>query len=388
MDPEFNDDVDVIETDTPDTSDTPDTDNQDDNFSDMQDRMSGEIEPWFSDSVGRVVDGNGNPLKDDSGNEFTSLEDYQNSITEKPEKNEEPEKVSFQQAIEPSKFQELANVGKDFKYSDELLPKITQSDTRNNQVPPKAELEPLTQVKAMRKTWNTIAVDPIKTIAQGMVQELVRQGADQTISESIVNNVITPILSKQSEMVDNLYRDEYEKAIEKQFTTKHSDIENQNSIRELKASSDSNTDLLSKKYFGDGGKNSFFSIINGYTDKDKFVRGQASHVMDYFENILNKGKVYKSQDEVNKSMANTYTELTSDPTKAGIFFDLIYHYWLGKNAQPAQKLSFQKGKEAEKNNNTRIKKTVRQRPASIQNGQPDMFEGMPKVIKAALMHNM
>lgn len=387
----LNDEVEIVDDQGNDSA--VNSDNQNDNFSDMQDRMSGDIEPWYSESVGKVVDQNGIELTDEKGNTFNSMEKYLESTkeTEKSEKTttESTDKKEFHSfitdEITPEKFKALSEVGKDFKYSDELLPRI-QTPVKG-ELPKPAEMKPTVRVKAMYKNWNSISVDPLVGISQNMINTLVKNGADHSVALNLVNSVIGPVLEKQKSTIENLYREEYEKAFEKEYEDKYNTAKSTGESKALQGASDENVMNLSKKYFGDYGKDALFSIINGYKSDKDFIRGPASHIMDLFTNIMNGDKQFSSQDDVNNAMKETFTKLTADSNKAAIFFDLIYNYYLGKNASKAQQTSYEDGKKAALADQQRIKQTIRKRPASITQQHGDPYEGYPKAIRAALLMN-
>lgn len=367
-------------------------------FEGMQDRMEDDS-PWYSESEGAVVDVDGNPLEID-GKRFKSVEEYEKALnpdnTENPgnegvtDKGEKPKHKSFiSLPITPETLQDLTRRG-DYKYNNELFPKVVEGINKNQPEP--ANLDPVAKVKAMQRTWNSVAIDPIRNLAGIMEKELVAEGASPSVVAEIVNRVFSPILRKQSDTIENLYREEYEKAIEQRIEGKFGDKLSATERKEIETKSTDNVNRLSQKYFREHGNDALFSIINGYLenpeDKSSFVRGPGAHILDLFTKQLNGGKGYATQEEANKAQSDTFTKLTSDENDAKAFFDIIYHYYLGKNASKASGIQFEEGKKAAAKEQQRISKTTRKRPQAGRSQQKgDPFEGYPSVIKTALLMN-
>jgi hypothetical protein len=373
-----------------------------DSFQKMQDRMSDDIEPWFSESVNKVVDQDGNDILDENGKPFRSIDDYEKSLnTGKPENNEGSDSsdssdggdkaqpiTSFTNSpVTLDVLNERVKSGQGFKYQDELLPKIETKDSSGKPVPESANLDPVTKVKAMYNTWTGIAVNPLKDISDKMVKELVVQGADQHIASNIVSQVINPILQQQSEAVDKLYKDEYEKAVYQQLESKVNGTIGETEAAKLNALSEKNVDDLSKTYFPKHGKAALYELLNGYHakagDPSSFTRGQAAHVMDLLTS-LHKGDKFSSNQELGKAINDTFVMLTSDKNKANVLFDLLHYYSIGKNFAKVKDVTYKQGKEDAIKQTQRVKRTVRNRPISKRPPSSSM-DGLPSAIRSFLM---
>ena len=394
---EYNDTEEIIE---PEVTEVELTEPTEDNYSEMQERMGGDVEPWYSSSVGQVVDVDGNPLTDEDGNTFSSLEEYKKSqTTAKQETTQEtqqtPVKKTFadfiNQEITPERIKQLSEVGKSFQYNNEFLPKIKDVVPKAGMPKPdNVELDPITKVKSMNKTWHSIAVEPVKKAMSDMYSVLVSEGAATDVANRIVNHVFDPIVSKQRDIIDGLYREEYEKALEQNLYSKFGDKLSNREQEKLELDSERNIDELSKQYFSDEGKDFFYGMINGYlkdpNDKNSFQRGPAAHLFDWISHLVNGGKEYASEKERNETMNNTLKKITADKTQANLLFDTMYYYWIGKNAAKAQEVSFNSGKDAAKKELHKQQKTVRQRPKAAPPQNNDM-DGYPEVLRSALLFN-
>lgn len=387
-----NPDTELIEPDNEPASDESVSDpSNDGNFQQMQDRMSGDIEPWYSESVKKVVDQDGNDILDKDGKPFRSMDDYEKSLKppEKPETKTEGQKpiTSFMNSeVTIDTLNERVEAGKGFTYKDELLPKIEEVKP-SGKVPEMANLDPVSKLKAMQKTWTGIAVQPLKEVAGAMVNSLVQNGANQFIASNIVNTVLNPIIQKQSDAIDTLYKEEYEKAVYQQLEGKVNGKIGEADAAKMNTSSEKNVDDLSKVYFPKYGKAALYELLNGYHtkqgDPSSFTRGQAAHIMDLFTSIY-KGDKFSSNQELGKAINDTFLMLTSDKNKASALFDLIHYYSIGKNFATVKGATYQQGKQAAKQEEQRIKKTVRQRPTSKRPPQASM-EGLPRAIRSVLM---
>jgi hypothetical protein len=369
-----------------------------DNFGAMQDRMAGDEKdsPWYSSSEGAVVDKDGDVLLNaKTGQPIKSMEEYQKLIdqdkaaqsTAKPKTEtpaqEKPMSKSFNayvssgKDITPEKLQEMAKAGSDYKYNDDLIPKI---DTATAQVKqPEQVIDPVEAIKEQRKQWEAIAIEPLKKVREALLAE----GADPALVDS---KIIGPVMQAQAALVDGKYQAEYEKAlrssIEGKFNPTLSKIENE----KLANASNANIQALASKYYPEGGKEAFFSLINGhYDEKGTFVRGPAAQVVDLMSIIAMDGKSFKNEADRNSAYADTFRKITADPAKARALFDVAHYFWIGKQSVAAQNILFQKGKEAAQKETQRVQRTVKTKPASYQAPSTvEDDENMPDILRASM----
>jgi hypothetical protein len=365
---------------------------QADTFADQQNRMEGD-EPWFSPSAGRVVDKDGNVLYDPAtGKEFESKEEFdawmakqaEVAKTAKPEnKDVKKEAVPMSKSFDsyakgegdftPERLAELAKAGSDYKYADELLPRVDATKAAADEKPP---VDPVEAVKANRANWEAVAVNPIKEMRQMLI--------DNGINQEALDRLISPIMQKQAALVENQYQTAYEKAmlekVEGKFSPALSKLEEEKQTN----LSDANIDRLSRAYFPQGGKDQFFALVNGYKDeKGQFVRGPAASILDVMVNIATGGKTFSSEQERASAYQNTFKKITADGNMSKMLFDLAYKYWLGGQVGVVNKLGFKAGQAAATADQQRIKKTIKTKPASYQapanapddKDMPDMLRG-------------
>lgn len=378
-------------------------DSQEDNFGAMQDRMAAANDsPWYSDSEGKVLDNDGYVLTDPAtGKPFASMEEYNSFIakakadaeskvnTAKPKTEEvktpqKPMAKSFDSyalgdgGLTPEKLQALDKAGSDYLYNDDLIPKINAAqDAATQQTAP--AMDPIEKVKADRKQWDEIAMGSLREVRQA----LINQGADPALSDQL----LAPIMQKRQGQIDALYSDAYEKAllekVDGKYGSKLSALENEKQVN----ASNANVEAMAKKYYPEGGKEAFFSLVNGhYDDKGQFVRGPAAQVIDFVAAIATDGKQFKTEAERSAAYSDTFRKVTADTAKAKALFDIAHYYYLGKQMGKAQNLIFQKGKEAAQQERQRINKTIKTRPASY--APPvtttDDNDGMPSMLKTVM----
>jgi hypothetical protein len=365
-----------------------------DNYGAMQNRMASDS-PFFDENEGAVVDKDGDVLLNAKTNQpIKSLEEYKalveqdkaSKTTAKPKTEAQPAQkqmaksfssyVSGPNGLTPERLQEMAKAGGDYLYKDDLVPKIDATQAQTQKV---EELDPIAQVKESRKQWETIAVNPIKEIRDA----LIAQGADVALVDS---TIIGPIMQKQMALVDSQYQTEYEKAlrtsIEGKFTPTISKIEDE----KLANASNANIQALASKYYPEGGKDAFFSLINGHYDENNvFVRGPAAQVVDLMTVIAADGKQFKTEAERNAAYSNTFRKVTADPAKAKALFDIAHYFWIGKQSVEAKNILFQKGKQAAIDETKRVQRTVKTKPASYNAPSTvDNDEDMPQLLKGAM----
>jgi hypothetical protein len=367
----------------------------DDNFGAMQDRMSGDDSPWLSDSDGKVYDSDGNILADDNGNPFTSLEDYQNALKKQTETQQDttakPQNTQQQPGFKPGqsfdsyafgsdgltqeRFNELSGIGRDQVYNDELIPPIDE----NYKPEENSSTDPIQRIKEERSGWESIAITPIQKIRQSLID----QGGDPIL----VDNLLKPILSEQSSIVDKLYQQKYEEALEQKISGQWGEKFNKIDQREVDNASNANIERLSRVYFkNNGGKDAFMSLVNGHNDmvngKSTFVRGPSAELLDLANWLVNGDKKFSTEKDRNEAYANMFKKITSNEHAAKILFGLAYNNWLGKKSPDVKKIGFEKGKQAIESQNNRRLRTMKTRPASAV--APQTSNDDPAWFKAAL----
>jgi hypothetical protein len=369
-----------------------------DNFGAMQDRMAGDGKdsPWYSSSEGAVVDKDGDVLLNaKTGQPITSMDEYQKLVdqdkaaqtTAKPKTEtpvqEKPMSKSFNayvsagKDITPEKIQEMAKAGSDYKYNDDLIPKIETATTQDKQ--PEKVVDPVEAVKEQRKQWEAIAVNPLKKVRDALLS----QGADPALVDSAI---IGPVMQEQMALVDRQYQTEYEKALRSSIEGKFNPTLSKIESDKLNNASNANIQALAAKYYPEGGKEAFFSLINGhYDEKGTFVRGPAAQVVDLMSIIAMDGKSFKNEAERNTAYADTFRKITADPAKARALFDVAHYFWIGKQSIAAQNILFQKGKEAAQKETQRVQRTVKTKPASYQAPSTvEDDENMPDILRASM----
>lgn len=383
----YDDAVDTQDTSTA-TMDGSDT-SGDDSYGQLQDRMAGDDNPWYSSSEGKVVDKDGDIITDPAtGEHFESIEEFnafikaQEALTAKPKTEAvKPEAVKpmarsfsdFSGELTPERIQQMAQAGKDFKYADELIPKIGAPAT-----PEPTIIDPIERVNTERKNWEAITVQPLRDIRAALIE----QGADTVL----VDQLLAPVMEKQTALVEAQYKAEYEKALRETIDGKFApqltkmEQERQTNI------SNNNIENLARKYYPEGGKDAFFALINGHYDANgSFVRGPAAMVIDMLTSATVGDKQFKDEAERSNAYADTFRKITADPAKANALFDFVHHYYLGKQMGTAKQMIFAQGKQAAQKDSQRINRTIKTRPASFaapSTAQDD--DGMPSVLKTVM----
>jgi hypothetical protein len=270
----------------------------------------------------------------------------------------------------------MAKAGSDYKYNDDLIPKI---DAAAQQAQSEKVVDPIEAVKEQRKQWEAVAINPLKKVRDA----LIAQGADPALVDS---TIIGPVMQEQSALVNSQYQTEYEKAlrssIEGKFNPTLSKIEND----KLTNASNANIQALAAKYYPEGGKEAFFSLINGHHDeKGAFVRGPAAQVVDLMAIVAMDGKQFKNEADRNAAYADTFRKITADPAKARALFDVAHYFWIGKQSIAAQNILFQQGKEAAQKETQRVQRTVKTKPASYHAPSTvEDDENMPDILRASM----
>jgi hypothetical protein len=253
---------------------------------------------------------------------------------------------------------ELSKAGADYQYKDELVPNSFEpAATKDQNV---QQLDPIHEVQQRKAVLEESLVSPINEIRNWLLS----QGADQRL----VDEGLAPILSKQAEIVKRNYDAEMENAmrhsVEGKYEKKLTEIEQ----RDVMMRSNSNIDNLAKKYYPTGGKDQFFSLINGYYktqgDVNSFERGPSAEVMDLIANVAFEGKKFDSIESRNNAYKDIFVKMTSDPVKAKSLMNIAHYYWLGRNAQTGSKAVFDKGKQSALQQQQRIQRTIKTKPAS------------------------
>lgn len=366
-----------------------------DNYSAMQDRMDGDDSPWLSDSDGKVYDNDGNILADADGNPFRSLEDYhaaanqnkQQDQTAKPQTNEPQNQTkpfsdsqSFDrfafgdEGVTADKIKQMAEIGSKYKYNDELVIAVDPS------YKPEASVsdDPIEALREERKSWESIALGPIQKTRQALLE--------MQADPAVVDQVLKPILEEQNQLINNLYQERYEKALEEKLLSKHGEKLSKIEQKELDGASAGNIERLSKMYYPEGGKDAFMALISGHNEKpgdpSSFVRGPAAELIDLVVRLDNKGKKFGSEADRNAAYKSTFRDVTADKDMANLLFNLAHYVWLGKKSGDVQSIGFNKGKQSAVQENSRRMKTMKTRPQSAI--APAAADDDPAWFKAAL----
>jgi hypothetical protein len=356
----------------------------------------GKDSPWYSSSEGAVVDKDGDVLLNaKTGQPIQSMEEYQKLVdqdkaaqatakpkTETPAQDKPMSKsfnahVSSGKDITPERIQEMAKAGSDYKYNDDLIPKIDTTVQQDKQA--EKVVDPIESVKEQRKQWEAIAINPLKEVRDA----LIAQGADPALVDSAI---IGPVMQKQVALVESQYQVEYEKALRSSIEGKFNPTLSKIESDKIANASNANIQALAAKYYPEGGKEAFFSLINGhYDEKGTFVRGPAAQVVDLMSIIAMDGKLFKNEADRNTAYADTFRKITADPAKARALFDVAHYFWIGKQSIAAQNILFQKGKEAAQKETQRVQRTVKTKPASYQAPSTvENDENMPDILRASM----
>jgi hypothetical protein len=372
----------------------------DQNNAELQERMGGDNIPWYSPSEGKVVDINGEVIVDPETNKpFKSMDEFERwkatqNVNKSPATPEQkspvtPMSKSFDSymtpdgKLTPEQLIEISKGGLDYKYADDLVPKVTPLPNGQQPVQPVAPVDPVERVKAERIQLDSITIKPIQEIRDA----LIKQGGDI----NLVDQLLAPILQKQTAMVQSHYENEYQKAIEERLDSKYAPRLSQIDEKERNNASIANIEALARKYYPQGGKDALFALVNGYNEtgadgKQTFVRGPSALVMDLLESIASDGKNHTTEKARNDSYAETFKKITADPAKARAFVDIAHFYWLGRKVQDAQGLSYQKGKAAAQQQDQLKQRTIKTKPASY--AAPVTDEGddkkMPSMLRMAM----
>jgi hypothetical protein len=369
----------------------------DDNYGKLQERMEGDDNPWYSPSEGKVVDNDGRVLTDANGKPFKSMAEYEKSkaaVTAKPKTvqvDKQPPKpmsrsfdkiMAGEQEFTPERLFELSKAGGEYKYADELIPKIEQNSI-NVQAQQKTEpIDPVEAVNQQRAALDARIVQPLAK----MRQWLISQGADQ----SIIDAQFGPAIKEQQDLLDSLYKTEYQRALEEKLAKPVREQQTKLETERMQANAMANIEKISRAYWPNEGKDAFFSLVNGHNEvgadgKETFVRGPSAQVIDLLAAVSNDGKSFKSVEERTQAYATMFHKISADPVKARALVDIAHNYWLGRKAAELQRLSFEKGKESAKAGQQRVQRTIKTKPASY--SQPvtdDEDKGMPSMLKGIL----
>jgi hypothetical protein len=372
------------------------SDPQSDNYGELQERMAGDDSPWYSPSEGKVVTADGEVVVDPkTGLPFRSMDEFQKWDALQPKQDTAKPKTEQEQAqttkpmckafdalmgvtdgiLPPEKMYALGKAGIDYKYADELVPKA------NPQAPGAAqhqEVDPIQRVKDDRATIEQATISPLQKVRD----VLVAQGADA----NAVDNLLSPILREQMSKVESHYQAAYEKALEERMTSKFSPTLTQIERDKISAAANANISQLSAKYYPDGGKDAFFSLVNGHYGEDgAFVRGPSAQVVDLLVSVGSEGKQFPDDQARNNAYKDMFERVMADPAKSKALVDVAHYYWLGKQAHKAQALTFEKGRAAAQAQQSRIQKTIKTTPGSFSAPRVDDDEGsMPDILRSAL----
>jgi hypothetical protein len=373
----------------------------DDNYSALQDRMAGEVEdtPWYSPSEGKVVDNDGRVLTDANGQPYRSMSDYekaraQQASTAKPKTPEakqppKPMSRSFdaimagEQPFTPERLFELSKAGGEYKYADELIPKIEQVQQQVAAAQQQsAPTDPVEVVNQQRAQLDARMVQPLVKVRQWLLS----QGADA----ALVDAQIGPMLKEQQELIESHYKTEYQKALEEKLARPVKEQQSKLESERTQANAMANIERVARAYWPKEGKENFFALINGHYEtgadgKEAFVRGPSAQILDLLSAVSNDGKSFKTAEERTTAYANMFHKISADPAKARALVDIAYNYWLGRKAAELQKLSYTKGKQAAQQTQQRVQRTIKTKPASYQQPSTDEDEkGMPLMLKQIL----
>jgi hypothetical protein len=367
-----------------------------DAFGALQQRMEEGPNPWYSPSVGHILDENGESIINKAtGKPFKTMDEYNAQATEQqtakpqnqqqqqpPKQPDKPFSKSFEdyafgeKGFSSDRMREIAKVGSDYKYQQELALRATQSYAPLSPKP--LPVDPIQKVRDDRAGWEKIAINPLRELRDA----LIKGGGDP----STVDQYIGPHLKAASDEIEKLYREQFENATLEQANSKLSPKMQEFEAKRIQAESDHNINSLARAYFPEGGKEQFFALINGHNGKDgKWVPGPASNILDGLVKIATKGKEFRSDADIAKAYQDTFKELTADPATAKWLFDVSYNYFKGSNFERGQEMVFTQGKEAANRQQQRMQQTIKTKPGGYTQGQPqaDPLEGLPEALRSA-----
>jgi hypothetical protein len=267
----------------------------------------------------------------------------------------------------------LAQNGSDYKYSDDLVPKI---DTAKPPVQPEQKLDPVEKVEKDHQALIDFVVKPIRDIREA----LIAKGADPQVIDQILGDK----LKNATDIVDGEYKTAYRKAMQESVQGPVNERLSRAEQKERQSIADKNVTALAQKYYPNGGVDQFYSLINGHLDdKGQFVRGPSAQVVDLIVSVATEGKTYPSEKDRIGAYSDMFRKITSDLPKAKALFDIAHYYYLGKQLNAAQNMIFSKGKESALRDQQRVQKTIKTRPASYsppaQSGDDE--KGVPQLLK-------
>jgi hypothetical protein len=350
---------------------------QGDQGGDLQDRMSADG-AWYSSSTGAVVDPEGNKfVNPTTGREFASMAEF-NAFVAKTQNGENkqgqpetpaagavkpaPMTRSFENIVtnggklDAPSLVKLAQVNGGYKYDDSFVPAVKTLAAGQQPATPAAPVDPVQAVQERRTNMETHLTQPIIAIRD----ELTKRGVDLETANAIVN----PIYMKQMALIEADYKAQNANAMRelvKQQTDKELSPQRE-AARQTK--SNTNIERLSNTYYPEGGKDAFFALVNGYQENGKWVRGEAAPFMDFLVAKELSGKTFATVEERNNAYKSAFEDLTADPKTAGMIFDIVHNYFLGRNVQNAYGEGKKKG-IAEVNG---AKKLIKTKPTSFSAG--------------------
>jgi hypothetical protein len=377
--------------------DAPDNGSDDSNYAAMQDRMAGDDSPWYSHSEGKVVDADGKVITDPAtGDHFKSQEEFDQwqakqqaastatpktePVADKPMARSFDRYLSEDGNVSADTLFGLSKVADQFNYNNELVPQVVETPAQQ-QAQPETVLDPILQADAKKAELTKLHVDPIV----GIFNDLIANGASEDVAKSICDKYYRSALAK----VDGEYKQLYDKAMRDSIDAKTKPVLDQVAEKELMAKSESNVTKIANALYPKGGKDQFFSLINGhYDEKGAFQRGPSADVLDFAvalaNEFANKGEPFKSQDDRSKFMAKVFGVISSKENMLPNFARIAHFSYLGKNVNKA----FDKGKQSAAQDSQRIQRTVKTRPASfVPPNMDDDDKGMPDLMRTVLRAN-
>lgn len=344
---------------------------EDGNFEAMQKRMEAG-DPWYSDSVDQVLTPDGEPIINPiTGKPFKSMDEWNSAQqqpsketakpkTEEPNQAQKPLSKSFdayvfgEEGFSPDRIRELSKAGSGYTYNNQIAIKATPD------LPGSAAqkaIDPIEQVRKNRDDWSKVIIDPLKGIREALIKS---GGVDPAAADSF----IAPFLQKATDELNKVYQEQFEKAMVERSESQVKPLAKQAEAKLIESESRYNINRLSTAYYPNGGKDQFFSLINGHNDESgKFVPGPAAHLINLLTRVANRGKKFSNDAEISSAYNDTFKQIMADPDEAQVLFDIVHKYYIGSNFDKAQGEVFKKGKDAAKAESQRIQTTIKTKPS-------------------------
>jgi hypothetical protein len=204
--------------------------------------------------------------------------------------------------------------------------------------------------------------------------------------EDVTDQLLAPYLKKQTDMVEKLYQEQYEKAMLEKVDGKYAPALSKFEQDKVTTASTKNVANLASKYYPEGGKDAFFALINGYNDASgNFKRGESAPLMDLMAFQSNGDKPYPTEQDRNSAYKSMFEKTMAHPEASKLMVDIAHYYWLGKLSHKSQEMIYEKGKAAAIKQQQIAQKTMRTKPGSFSapaGAAED--EGMPEILRQAI----